>query len=69
MAEGETGDISMGVGPFPGSILMPSILTELVREKPRVRVDVEINNPRHLLEHLLHEQIRFFVADLLAIPP
>ena len=69
MAEGETGDISMGVGPFPGSILMPSILTELVREKPRVRVDVEINNPRHLLEHLLHEQIEFFVADLLAIPP
>lgn len=69
MAEGETGDISMGVGPFPGSTLMPPVLAELVREKPLVRVDVEINNPRHLLEHLLHEQIEFFVADQLSIPP
>ena len=69
MAEGETGDIAMGVGPFPGSILMPPILAELMHDKPRVHVDVEINNPRHLLEHLLNEQIEFFVADLLAIPP
>lgn len=68
MAEGETGEISMGVGPYPGSTLMPLVLAKLVREKPLVRVDVEINNPRHLLEHLLNEQIEFFVADLLSIP-
>lgn len=69
MAEGETGDIAMGVGPFPGAALMPMVLAELVREKPLVRIEVEINNPRHLLEHLLNEQIEFFVADLLSLPP
>lgn len=69
MAEGEIGDIVMGIGPFVGSILMPPILAEHVREKPLVRVDVEINTPEHLLEHLLYEQIDFFVADQLSIPP
>jgi DNA-binding transcriptional LysR family regulator len=68
MAAGETGQISMGVGPFPGAVLMPPVLAELVREKPLVSIDIEINSPRHLLEHLLNEEIEFFVADLLSVP-
>lgn len=69
VAEGETGEIAMGVGPFVGSLVIPRVLAELLREKPRVRVDVEINSSQHLLEHLLYEQIEFFVADRLSIPP
>ncbi len=69
LRQGELGDISMGVGAFPGTTFMPPILAELVRERPRLRVDIEFNSWQYLLEHLLNENIEFFVAEIRAIPP
>ena len=64
----EFGDVAFGAGPFPGATFLPPILSELARERPQVRVEVEINNWQYLMQHLLDEHIEFFVADVRNIP-
>src|SRR5262245_53367861 len=59
---GEFGDIAFGAGPFPSATFLPAILTELARDRPRLRVAVEVNNTDYLVQHLLDERIEFFVA-------
>jgi DNA-binding transcriptional LysR family regulator len=59
----ELGQVALGVGPIPASVLMPSVLARLAREHPRVQAVVEVNNWQVLTEHLLNERIEFFVAD------
>jgi len=68
LRQSELGDISMGVGAFPGATFMPPILAQLIRERPRLNVDIEVNSWRYLLDHLLKEHIEFFVADTRSIP-
>lgn len=59
----EIGDVSLGAGPFPAATFLPPVIAQLVREHPRVRVDVEINSWANLVDHLLEERIEFFVSD------
>ena len=59
----EIGDVSLGAGPFPAATFLPPVIAQLVRDHPRVRVDIEINNWANLVDHLLEERIEFFVAD------
>ena len=60
----DLGDVALGVGPIPASVLLPQVLAQLAREHPRVTATVEINNWQVLTEHLLNERIEFFVADV-----
>ena len=62
------GDTAFGVGPFPAATLMPSLLSALRREHPRVGLRVEVNNWRLLLERLRAEDIEFFIADVRELP-
>lgn len=62
------GDTAFGVGPFPAATLMPSLLSSLRREHPRVGLRVEVNNWRLLLERLRAEDIEFFIADVRELP-
>ena len=64
----DLGDVALGVGPIPATVLLPQVLAQLAREHPRVRATVEINNWQVLTEHLLNERIEFFVADVRGLP-
>ncbi len=63
-----TGDIAIGVGPYPAATLLPVLLTEIRTRFPGVHVRVEVNNANYLAEHLRAEELDFYVADLRNIP-
>jgi DNA-binding transcriptional LysR family regulator len=62
------GDISVGVGPFPASTMLPELVPELRKSFPGVRIRIEVNNWVHLVQHLRDEELDFFVADIRDIP-
>ena len=64
----DLGDVALGVGPIPATVLLPQVLAQLAREHPRVHASVEINNWQVLSEHLLNERIEFFIADVRDLP-
>lgn len=64
----EFGDLAFGAGPFPSATFLPPILAELARDRPRVRVEMKIDNWQDLMAHLIDEEIEFFVADARNIP-
>ena len=63
------GDLAFGVGPFPAVSLVPRLMTELRTRYPGINSRVEVNNWKHLLEHLRTEELDFFVADIRNVPP
>jgi len=63
------GDTAFGAGPFPAVTLVPSVVAELRRVHPAIALRVEVNNWVQLLEHLVREDIEFFVADIRDIAP
>ncbi|TDF83788.1 LysR family transcriptional regulator [Pseudomonas sp. H9] len=64
----EVGNVKLGAGPLPLATLLPPLLAEMMREQPRVRVEVESQSAPILLEMLLDGSIEFFVADVSALP-
>lgn len=62
------GDLAFGVGPFPAATLMPTLMPELRQRFPGVRLRVEVNNWRYLVQHLRREELDFFVADTRDVP-
>jgi DNA-binding transcriptional LysR family regulator len=69
LLQSELGNVKLGVGPLPATTFLPLILAELVREHPRVCVEVEVNNWEYLVQHLYDEEIEFFVAEVSNIAP
>jgi DNA-binding transcriptional LysR family regulator len=66
--QGDVGDASFGAGPFPAATLLPTVLPELRRRHPQLRLRVEVSAWAHLLEHLHAERIEFFVAEVRSLP-
>lgn len=66
--ERQIGDIALGVGPYPAATMVPRLLEELRVRFPGVNTRVEVNNAKHLAEHLRAEELDFYVADLRNVP-
>lgn len=66
--ERQIGDIALGVGPYPAATMVPRLLEELRVRFPGVHTRVEVNNAKHLAEHLRSEELDFYVADLRNVP-
>ena len=62
------GDLALGVGPYPAATMIPSLLTDLRTRFSGVNVRVEVNNASYLAEHLLAEELDFYIADRRNIP-
>ena len=59
----ELGKLQFGVGPVPGYVLLPRILSATARERPRLKVFAQVQSAAKLVELLLAEQIEFLIAD------
>lgn len=59
----ELGKLQFGVGPVPGYVLLPRILSVTARERPRLNVFAQVQSAAKLVELLLAEQIEFLIAD------
>ncbi len=66
--ERQIGDIALGVGPYPAATMVPLLLHELRSRFPGVNTRVEVNNAKHLAEHLRAEELDFYLADLRNVP-
>ncbi len=66
--ERKLGDTAFGIGPFPAATLLAPLLAALRRDYPQVNVRVAVTNWELLLQHLLDENIEFFVADTRELP-
>lgn len=64
----QMGDLAFGVGPYPAATIVPGLLTELRQRFPEVKVRVEVNNARYLVDHLRAEELDFYLADLRNVP-
>jgi DNA-binding transcriptional LysR family regulator len=68
LRSGDLGHVSMGAGPFSGTTLIPGPLAQMHREHPEVRVRLDVNDWRTLLQHLDEERIDFYIADIRELP-
>lgn len=59
---GKSGDVAIGLGPFPAATLLRDGLARLRSEMQEIRIRVEINNWQRLLDMLLKEEIDFFIS-------
>lgn len=66
--EHSVGSVSIGAGPFPAATILPTLMTEIRRQYPAVKLHVEVNNWANLLERLRREELDFFVADTSELP-
>jgi DNA-binding transcriptional LysR family regulator len=64
---GDIGQLRFGVGPLPAASMASTLLHQLRLERPRLRVSLQVNNSRNLLDCLRNEEIEFFIAETRAI--
>ena len=64
---GEIGPLRFGAGPLPAASMASTLLHQLRLERPRLRVSLQVNNSRNLLDCLRNEEIEFFIAETRAI--
>ncbi|OYT94074.1 MAG: LysR family transcriptional regulator [Burkholderiales bacterium PBB3] len=62
------GDLAFGVGPYPAATIVPGLLTDLRARFPQVKLRVEVNNAKYLVDHLRAEELDFYLADLRNVP-
>jgi DNA-binding transcriptional LysR family regulator len=60
---GEIGQLCFGIGPLPAASLGGRLVRQLRQGRPQLRVAMQVNNYRHLQDHLQREEIEFFIAD------
>lgn len=60
---GELGQIRFGIGPLPAASLGGRLVHQLRQGRAQLRIAMQVNNYRHLLEYLHREEIEFFIAD------
>jgi DNA-binding transcriptional LysR family regulator len=63
LTSGATGEVRLGLGPLPASILLPELLLRLLAERPGVRLTISIQAAATLLAELLAERIDLFVCS------
>jgi DNA-binding transcriptional LysR family regulator len=64
MHSGTLGPLSMGMTSAPAELLMPAVLTELLRNGTGLKLRTSVGNSLQLLEKLQSEEIDFFVGDV-----
>ena len=62
------GDLAFGVGPYPAATIVPGLLSDLRLRYPQVKLRVEVNNAKYLVDHLRAEELDFYLADLRNVP-
>jgi DNA-binding transcriptional LysR family regulator len=62
------GDLAFGVGPYPAATIVPGLLSDLRARYPQVKLRVEVNNAKYLVDHLRAEELDFYLADLRNVP-
>jgi len=65
----QLGEVCFGAGSYPSAILLPGILTTLVREYPDIKVKVEVNDWATLQRKVLDQEIEFAVVEKRTVPP
>jgi DNA-binding transcriptional LysR family regulator len=61
---GEIGQVRFGMGPLPAASLGGRLVRQLREGRVHLRVAMQVNNYRYLLDYLLREEIEFFIADI-----
>ena len=62
LANADGGTLSFGASLFAVDTVLPGVLSQFKRDRPGLRVDVEVSQWAVLLQHLESESIEFFVA-------
>lgn len=62
------GDLAFGVGPYPAATIVSGLLSDLRARYPQVKLRVEVNNAKYLVDHLRAEELDFYLADLRNVP-
>ena len=65
---GEMGQLRFGAGPVPAASLAQPLLRQLRKDRPGLRVALQVSHSRHLLDYLRNEEIEFFIGDTQMIP-
>lgn len=65
----ELGDVAFGCGPGIATAVLPALLRQVARERPRLNVKAFIHSADSLLQALHDEQIDFFAAVAAVTPP
>lgn len=63
LRSGEIGQVAFGFGPLPTVSMLGLLVARMRKLRPKLSLAVTSNNWRYLLQHLLKEEIEFFVAD------
>jgi DNA-binding transcriptional LysR family regulator len=64
----ELGEVCIGLGPYPGVVLLPDMLVEFSQRFPKVEVSIELGDGDVLLSKLRAERIDFLVTDRRVLP-
>ena len=60
----DLGFVSFGAGPYPAAMLLPSILDELARQHPQMRVNAVVVGWPNQFEELYREMLDFLIVDI-----
>jgi len=69
MAEGVAGDIRLGVGSAPSALFAAPLMTHMLREFPKVRVQLLGGSPEMQLAQLRARQVDGLLLTYRAVPP
>ena len=69
MAEGETGNIRIGLGSGPGALLNVALLLKMAREHPRLHIDISRGNTDLLVHALREQRLDAIIVDIRAMRP
>ncbi|MFM0598034.1 LysR family transcriptional regulator [Paraburkholderia dilworthii] len=64
----EIGEVRIGLGPYPATILLPDLLVGFARLHPNVGLKLELNHAHAMIDMLLAEQLDFIVIDKRVLP-
>lgn len=64
----EIGDVRIGLGPYPATILLPDLLTGFSQRHPNVGIKLELNHAPLMIDMLLAERLDFVVIDKRVLP-
>ena len=63
MRQGDAGELAIGAAPIPAAIIMPSLLSELGRNSPRLVTRVRLGNLMALIEKLEAQELDFCLGE------
>jgi DNA-binding transcriptional LysR family regulator len=63
LANAEVGDVAFGMGPLPASIILPELLTRIVRDHGGLRVRTRLGGAEQLVSMLKAEELEFAILS------